>query len=178
MRLSLGTRSYDLAVRALVMGSVDDEHDIAGAVGDGADIVEVAGLRTWPEVDVAVCVAPPDDEGLRSSLAAGASVLDAPADVSDAWLRCCAATKAAVIVSTSQLAAVHAAGVAGDRIVVRDGDVDGPYPVLVDVSMSPWPVAAAAVAVVQGARIVRVGADDVRGARRVCDTLAAVMADR
>jgi len=178
MRLCLGTRSYGLAARALVVGSVDNERDIAGVVADGADIVEVAGLRTGPEVDVAVCVAPPDDEVLRVSLVAGASVVDVPVDASDAWLRCCAATKAALIVSPSQLAAVHAAGVAADRIVVRDGDVDGLYPVLVDVSMSPWPVAAAAVAVIQGARIVRAGAGDVRAVRRVCDTLAVVMDDQ
>ena len=65
------------------------------------------------------------------------------------------------------------AGIPADRIVVAGGATHGAYPVLVDVTGAPSPTAATAVAVVRGARIVRTG--DVRGARRVCDVLAAVM---
>ena len=176
MRLSLGSRSYDLATRALVMASAQRVCDIAGAVAAGADIVEVAHLQRPSTVDVAIAVAPRDVDELEAGLAAGASVVRLGLDVPAGSLRCCAKALVAVIVGPSQLAAVEAAGVGGDRIVVCDGDVSGPYPVLVDMTAPNCPLAAMAVAVIRGARIVRIGPADVRSARRVCRTLAAVMA--
>jgi hypothetical protein len=56
--------------------------------------------------------------------------------------------------------------------------LDGPIPedagaLFVDVTGAECPTAAVAVAVIRGARLVRTA--DPRGARRVCDVLAAVM---
>jgi hypothetical protein len=60
-------------------------------------------------------------------------------------------------------------------------ELDGPLPeaagaLFVDVTGAECPTAAAAVAVIRGARLVRT--TDPRGARRVCDVLAAVMEAR
>ena len=65
-------------------------------------------------------------------------------------------------------------------------EIPGPLPLfvatpeagalLVDVTEAECPTAAVAVAVIRGARLVRTA--DVRGARRVCDVLAAVMEAR
>ena len=60
-------------------------------------------------------------------------------------------------------------------------EVDGPLPVdrhplFVDVTEAECPTAAVAVAIIRGARLVRTA--DARGARRVCDVLAAVMEAR
>ncbi len=60
-------------------------------------------------------------------------------------------------------------------------DTDGPLPeeagpLFVDVTNADCPTAAVAVAVIHGARLVRTA--DPRGARRVCDVLAAVLEAR
>ena len=85
----------------------------------------------------------------------------------DALARC-AAARAVVIVPAEWMDAAGAAGLPPDRIV--------PDSLLLDVTGSDCPVAATAVGVIRGARIVRT--EDVRGARRVCDVLAAVMEAR
>ena len=80
----------------------------------------------------------------------------------------CEAAGAAVIVPPASVDAARAAGLPPDRIV--------PETLLLDVTDSTCPVAATAVGVIRGARIVCTA--DVRGARRICDVLAAVMEAR
>jgi hypothetical protein len=53
---------------------------------------------------------------------------------------------------------------------------DGAGPLFVDVTGADCPTAATAVAVIRGARLIRTA--DPRGARRVCDVLAAVLEAR
>lgn len=173
MRLSLGPRSYDLTTRALVIGTVERAGSIAGARQEGADIVEVHHFEGPLTVDVPVCVAPPDERVLEAGLAAGASMARLGDWASTAGYVLCARAGAAVIVVAAAAPAAEAAGVSPDRIVVESGDARGRYPVMVDVTASPFPVVAAAAGVLRGARIVR--AHDARGARRVCDVLAAIM---
>jgi hypothetical protein len=70
-----------------------------------------------------------------------------------------------------------------DPLYVAPADEAGGEPTLivrdtlfVDVAGADCPTAAVAVAVIRGARVVRTA--DVRGARRVCDVLAAVLEAR
>jgi len=179
MRLSLRSRSFDLAARPLVIGLVERADDIADAVANGVDIVEVSGREGWPGAEVLVCATPQDDADLAAFLAAGACLIrfDGRSSASESAYALCARARTAVLVDgASGVGAAEAAGVRPDRVVVLDGDVDGPYPVLIDVTASAHPVAATAVGIVRGATIVRTR--DVRGSRRVCDTLAAVRGTR
>ena len=125
MRLTLGTRTYDLSTRTVVVGT----QELSDVPGPG-----LVHLRS-PTAD---------------------------------QLAGCAAVGAAVIVPPESVGAARAAGLPPDRIV--------PDTLLLDVTGSDCPIAATAVGVIKGARIVRT--DDVRGARRVCDVLAAVMEAR
>jgi hypothetical protein len=159
MRITLGTRTYDLTHRALVMGALGDP---AGLVAEGADIVELA-VPDRP-VGVPVCVPAEDEHGVDLALAGGASLVRL-SQPSPATLAACAAGGAAVIVPDAAAGDAAAAGLTPDRIV-RDT-------LVLDVTGHDCPVAATAVGVIGGARIVRT--TDVRGARRVCDVLAAVM---
>ena len=77
---------------------------------------------------------------------------------------------------TTRALVIAAAGAPADGADLME--VDGPLPVgghplFVDVTGAECPTAAVAVAVIRGARLVRTA--DPRGARRVCDVLAAVM---
>ncbi len=174
MRLTLGSRPYDLTTRALVMGTVDRAGSVARAVEEGADIVEVVTLGVGTEPGVPLCVAPAGEAGVAAALAAGASLVRLGAGISPATYRSCGAAGAAVLVAggADGTGAAEAAGMSSDRIVVDGGTPGGRYPVLVDVTGAPCPAAATAVAVVRGARIVRTA--DIRGALRICDVLAAV----
>ena len=80
----------------------------------------------------------------------------------------CAALGAAVVVPPEHVDAARVAGLPPDRIV--------PDTLLLDVTGLACPVAATAVGVIRAARIVHTA--DVRGARRICDVLAAVMEAR
>lgn len=162
MRLTLGSRSYDLTTRALVIGvgGVPEE-----MVAEGADVIEV-------EVDDGRAPAPvsttASDEGdLGRALAAGAGLVRLT-DPTPGELALCAATGASVLVPAGATGDAEAAGLPPDRIVSDR--------LLVDVTADDCPVAATAAGVIRGARIVRT--TDVRGARRVCDVLAAVMEAR
>lgn len=162
MRLTLGSRSYDLTTRALVLAARDALGD---PMADGADLVEEAHpRRSAPQPTYAPAA---DLPALERAVAAGAALVRLPEPSERALLRCAAAS-VAVVVPRDAVAAAVAAGLAGDRIV--------PDTLVVDVTDAPCPVAATAVAVVRGARIVRT--TEVRGARRVCDVLAAVMEAR
>ena len=125
MRLTLGSRTYDLATRALVVG--------------------VAELSEEP----------------------GPGLVRLPAPTREQLAQCQEAG-AAVIVPPECVDAARAAGLADDRIV--------PDSLLLDVTGVDCAMAATAVGVIRGARIVVTG--DVRGARRICDVLAAVMEAR
>ena len=102
-------------------------------------------------VDDSVCAVAEDDASLRRALTAGAILVRMPTPTVDALERCAAA-----------------AGLPPDRVV--------PDPLWLDVTGRDCPVAATAVGVIRGARVVR--ATDVRGAQRVCDVLAAVLEAR
>ena len=80
----------------------------------------------------------------------------------------CAAAGATVVVPLEWVDAAKAAGLTPDRIV--------PDTLVLDVTGAECPIAATAVGVIRGARVVRTA--DVRGARRICDVLAAVMEAR
>ena len=172
MHLSLGPRTYDLTTRALVMGAVDRVASVADAVREGADIVEVGHVDGPFASDVPVCLAVPEGCGTEEALASGAALVRFDGAPSSDAYGACAKAGASVVIAAGEIGSAERAGVPPDRIVVLDGDLAGRYPVLVDVTASPSPTAATAVAVVRGARIVRTG--DVRGARRICDVLAAV----
>ena len=80
---------------------------------------------------------------------------------------------------TTRSLVIAAAGAPAEGADLVDGDFSLPaeaLPLFVDVTDSPCPTAATAVAVIRGARLVRTG--DVPGARRVCDVLAAVLEAR
>jgi hypothetical protein len=64
----------------------------------------------------------------------------------------------------------------GADLLEVDGPVPDAGPLFVDVTEADCPIAAVAVAVIGGARLVRTA--DPRGARRVCDVLSAVMEAR
>ena len=65
----------------------------------------------------------------------------------------------------------------GADVVEDDGPLaEAAGPLFIDVTGADCPTAATAVAVIRGARLVRTA--DPRGARRVCDVLAAVLEAR
>ena len=162
MRLTLGSHRYDLTTRALVMGVLDAPGVL---VDQGADLVELA-VPDRP-VAVPVCVPAADEAAVELALAAGASLVHLPWASAEMLVRC-AEGGAAVIVPTAAADDAAAAGLTPDRIV--------PESRMLDVTGEECPAAATAVGVIRGARIVRTA--DVRGARRVCDVLAAVMEAR
>ncbi len=154
MRLTLGSHSYDLRTRPLVMA-------VAGSPRKGADIVELAGPGP---AELPVCVTACDDDGVRHALAIGVDLLYLP-EPTPASLALCAEACAAVLVPLAASSDAAIAGLPPDRVVVDA--------LLVDVTGSDLPVVATAVGVIQGARIVRTA--DAAAARRVCDVLAAVL---
>ncbi len=80
---------------------------------------------------------------------------------------------------TTRSLVIAAAGAPTEGADLRDEDGPVPEearPLLVDVTDAGCPTAAVAVAVIRGARLIRTA--DPRGARRVCDVLAAVMEAR
>ena len=80
---------------------------------------------------------------------------------------------------TTRALVIAAAGTAveGADLVEDDGPLpEAAGPLFVDVTGAQCPMAATAVAVIRGARLVRTA--DARGARRVCDVLAAVLEAR
>ena len=80
---------------------------------------------------------------------------------------------------TTRVLVIAAAGAPAEGADLLEADgpfpVDG-HPLFVDVTGAECPTAAVAVAVIRGARLVRTA--DPRGARRVCDVLAAVLEAR
>lgn len=154
MRLTLGSHSYDLRTRALVMA-------VARSPMEGADIVELAGPRP---AELPVCVMACDDDGVRRALSGGVDLLHLPKPTPSSLVMC-AEAGAAVLIPFAASADAANAGLPPERIVVDA--------LLVDVTAAHLPVVATAVGVIQGARIVRTA--DVAAARRVCDVLAAVL---
>jgi len=163
MRLTLGPRTYDLRSRALVLGAFGPADEL---IGQGADLVELAESDQQPAAPVPVCVIASDEAGVERALAVGAGLVRLP-QPTPAGLRMCATAGVAVLVPPSAADDAAVAGVLRERIV--------PDSLLLDVTGATCPVAATAVGVIQGARIMRTAAADVRGARRVVDVLAAVM---
>src|SRR3712207_6018504 len=109
-----------------------------------------------------------DDEVLlERALTEGATLVHLP-DPAPELLARCAQAGVAVVVPAAAVEAATEAGLPPDRIV--------PDGLLLDVTESECPVAATAVGVIRGARIVRTV--DVRGAQRICDVLAAVLEAR
>ncbi|MGI8810760.1 MAG: hypothetical protein ACR2KK_23525 [Acidimicrobiales bacterium] len=159
MRLTVGSRSYDLRTRALVMA-------VAGSTGDlvdqGADLVEV--VDPAQPAPAPACVVASDDDMVRRALSAGVALLRLP-QPTPASLAMCAEAGAAVLVAGGAAAAAAAAGLPPERIALDS--------LLLDVTGEQCPGAATAVGVIGGARIVRTA--DVAGARRICDVLAAVL---
>jgi len=154
MRITIGSTSYDLTTRALVIG--------VGRYSEGADLVEPeAGADPAP---APVYASAADGAGVGRALAAGAGLVRLTHPSHDD-LALCAAAGAAVVVP---------ADVAGDTGLPADRVIADTL--LVDVTTAEWPAAATAAGVIRGARLVRT--TDVRGARRVCDVLAAVMEAR
>ena len=164
MRLTLGSRSYDLTTRSVVVGVGGAPEEM---VAQGADLVEIdteAGAGPAPApVFTTAC----DEGDIGRALSAGAALVRLT-DPSAGGLALCAAAGAAVVVPAGAGGDAAAAGLPPDRIAVDT--------LLVDVTGADSPVAATAAGVIHGARIVRT--TDVRGARRVCDVLAAVMEAR
>lgn len=149
MRLTIGPTTYDLTTRALVIG--------VGAV-EGADLVELgAGPAPAP-----VYATAGDDASVGRALSAGAGLVRLTHPSAGALALCAAAGAAAVVPAGA------GGGLPANRVL--------PESLLVDVTTADWPAAATAVAVIRGARLVRTA--DPRGARRVCDVLAAVMEAR
>jgi hypothetical protein len=79
---------------------------------------------------------------------------------------------------TTRALVIAAAGAPAEGADLFDDDPlpDGAGPLFVDVTGAECPTAATAVAVIRGARLIRTA--DPRGARRVCDVLAAVLEAR
>jgi len=159
MRLTLGSHSFDLTTRALVMG-VDGAPE--ALVAQGADIVELAHLDR--PIAVPVCIVASGDHAVERALAAGAGLVCLRPPTTGA-LRRCATSGVAVMVPSGATDEAAAAGLPPDRIVSED--------LLLDVTGEAAPSAATAVGVIRGARIVRTV--DIGGARRVCDVLAAIL---
>jgi|GEM_PF-5667627 hypothetical protein len=139
MRLTAGSRIYDLTARALVVDGRCDP--VFASAAEGA--------------------------ALERALAGGAVLVHLPHPTGD-MLRRCAEEGVAVVVPPEAVAGALEAGLAVDRVAADS--------LLLDVTGAACPMAATAVGVIRGARIVRT--DDVRGARRVCDVLAAVLEAR
>ena len=160
MRLALGSRSYDLTTRSMVIGVGGAPEEM---VAEGADVIEVDdGPAPAPVFTTAS-----DEGGLGRALSAGAALVRLT-DPTAGGLALCAAAGASVLVPAGAAGDAGAAGLPPDRIAVDT--------LLVDVTGAEVPMAATAAGVIKGARIVRT--TDVRGARRVCDVLAAVMEAR
>lgn len=154
MRITIGPTSYDLTTRALVIA--------VGSVAQGADLVELAdGAGPSP---LPVYASAPDDAGVGRALSAGAGLVRLTHPSAGA-LALCAAAGASVVVPAGTAAET---GFPADRVV--------PDSLLIDVASHEHPVAATAVGVIRGARLVRTV--DVPAARRVCDVLAAVLEAR
>lgn len=165
MQLSLGQRTYDLTARALVLGVGGPSVDL---VARGADVLELGATAAGAADPVPVvprCGLAVDGAELDRALAAGADLLRLPAPTPSMLERCASAGAAVVIPDDPQgVADAIAAGLPVDRIV--------PEALLLDVTHAPCALAATVAGVIRGARIVRT--DDVVGARRVCDVLAAI----
>jgi len=162
MRLTVGSRSYDLTARSVVVGVGGAPEEM---VAEGADLIEVdvaAGAAPAPVYTTAY-----DEGDVGRALSAGAALVRLT-EPTAGGLALCAAAGAAVLVPAGAAGDAEAAGLPPDRIAVDT--------LLVDVTAADSPVAATAAGVIHGARIVRT--TDVRGARRVCDVLAAVMEAR
>lgn len=156
MRITIGSTSYDLTTRALVIG--------VGDAAEGADLVELdIGAGPAP-VSAPGYATASDDGAVGRALSAGAGLVRLTQPTTGA-LALCAAAGAAVVVPADRAGDT---GLPSDRVVADT--------LLVDVTAAACPVAATAAGVIRGARIVRT--TDVRGARRVCDVLAAVMEAR
>lgn len=153
MRVTLGSRSYDLATRAVVIG-------VGGAERE-ADLVEVE------KGDGPRYAAAGDDTEVEQALAAGAVLLRLARPTAGA-LRRCAEAGVAVLVPEAAEGAGRAAGLPPERIL--------PDRLLVDVTSAACLPAAVAVGFIRGGRVVRT--TDARGARRVCAVLAAVLEAR
>lgn len=162
MRLTLGSRTYDLSSRALVLGVSGRPEELLDL---GADVVEPDRPGPWGALPV--CTTAADQAGLEQVLSHHPVLVRLPAPTTGA-LHLCANAGVAVLVPAAAVDEARAAGLPPDRIV--------PDTLLLDVTGHPCPVAATAVAVIRGARIVRTA--DVRGARRICDVLAAVLEAR
>ncbi|HEX3623547.1 MAG TPA: hypothetical protein VHT97_14630 [Acidimicrobiales bacterium] len=154
MRLTLGSRSYDLTTRALVLGTGAD------AAGDGADLVELAG----PDASVPVCAAVTDEASLARAIAAGVALVRLPRPAAADLYRRCAAAGLAVVVPDADTRTALDAGLPPDRILAGAR--------FLDVTRRPCPLAATVAGVLGGARLVRT--DEVGAARRVRDVLAAI----
>jgi hypothetical protein len=159
MRLTLGPYRYDLTNRTLVLGA---SGPLADMVDEGADVVELD--RPGRPSPVPVSVSAVDEAAVRLAVSTGVHLVRLPAPTSR-LLGMCAAGGAAVVVPCGAVDDAAAAGLPPDRIL--------PDTMLLDVTGEPDPTAAAAVGVIRGARIVRTS--DVRGSRRVCDVLAAIL---
>lgn len=158
MHLALGGHRYDLRTRALVMGALSPPGDL---VAQGADILELQGSAGAMPLPVYV---PASDEVSVDRALSGMADLVHLRRPTARSLELCAAAGVAVMVPQGATEAAAAAGVPTERVVVDS--------LLLDVTGDDCPAAATAVGVIRGARIVRT--TDVRGARRICDVLAAV----
>lgn len=162
MHLALGHRRYDLRTRALVMGALRSPDEL---VEHGADILELESPHG--PMPLPVCVPAPDDASVAGALSGGADMVRLLRPTRQS-LDMCAAAGVAVLVPSDAAGDASAAGLPAERIVVDA--------LLLDVTGDDCAMAATAVGVIRGARIVRT--DDVRGARRVCDVLAAILEAR
>lgn len=178
MRLTLGERTFDLARRALVVGLTEP------AMADGADVVEAEPVLVRTDDPDQVAAAQP-----------GATVV-----LADGVVHATVAEMRACLVELAHRA--EAAGFPPDRIVLEPA-LDRPglqhvqrvaelgYPVMVSITPEALDrlgagsdpedrralaLAATTLAICGGARLIR--ADDVRGARRVADVMAAVLEAR
>lgn len=162
MRLALGSRTYDLSSRALVLGVSGRAEEL---LDRGADLVEPDRPGPWGPLPV--CTTAADQLGLEQVLTHHPVLVRLPAPTTAA-LRRCAGAGVAVLVPAPAVDEARATGLPPDRIV--------PDTLLLDVTGHACPVAVTAVGVIRGARIVRTA--DARGARRICDVLAAVLEAR
>lgn len=162
MHLTLGHRRYDLRTRALVMGALRPPDEL---VAQGADILELEG--PYGAMPLPVCVPAPDEASVATALSGGADLIRLLQPRRQS-LDLCAAAGVTVLVADSAVEEAAAAGLPPERIIGAS--------LLLDVTGEHCPVAATAVGVIKGARVVRT--DDVRAARRICDVLAAVLEAR
>ncbi len=162
MHLALGRHRFDLRTRALVMGTLGPPDEL---VAQGADILEL--VASHGPVPLPVCVRAADDASVDRALSGAADLIHLLRPTGRS-LELCAAAGVAVMVPGSAAEAASAAGLPTERTVVDS--------LLLDVTGDDCPVAATAVGIIRGARVVRTA--DVRGARRICDVLAAVLEAR